>query len=309
MANLDLRLVRIFNIIYKTRSLTGAAALLSVTQPSVSYALSQLRRQLDDPLFVRGPEGMVPTAKATELFEVFSRSVNQIDLAVEGLESFDPSTSSRTFRLCLSDLGELAFLPAVMSRLVAEAPGVALDVVPMQIDRVAEWLERGEVDAAIASVTLPGHARQEVIFRERYVCLLPARLDRGKEALTIEEFCALRHVLIDQSSGHSQADAALASRGVERRGSLRVHHFSVLPGVLANTDLVAIVPFRVAVLFRQLWPVAIKELPVEVQGFDVSLYWQDTMTRSKAHSWFRDLLSRALGDVDMLSGANGRPQA
>jgi DNA-binding transcriptional LysR family regulator len=211
--------------------------------------------------------------------------------------------------LCLSDLGELAFLPAVMGRLVAEAPGVALDVVPMQIDRVAEWLERGKVDAAIASVTLPGHARQEVIFRERYVCLLPARLDRGTEALTIEEFCALRHVLIDQSSGHSQADAALAARGVERRGSLRVHHFSVLPGVLANTDLVAIVPFRVAVLFRQLWPVAIKELPVEVQGFDVSLYWQDTLTRSKAHSWFRDLLSRALSNVDMLSGANGMPQA
>jgi DNA-binding transcriptional LysR family regulator len=244
---------------------------------------------------------MVPTARAAELFEVFKRSVNEIDLVVESITSFDPATSGRTFRLCLSDLGELAFLPAVVERLMSEAPGVALEVVPMQIDRVPEWLERGEVDAAIASVDFPGQARREVISRERYVCVLPARLAGSGPTMTIEEFSRLRHVVIDQSTGHSQVDAALTAMGVEREVSLRVHHFSVLPGVLANSDLAVIVPSHVATLFGRLWPVAIKELPFEINSFDVSLYWQDTPTRSAALSWFLDVLTRSLTGTEVLS--------
>lgn len=301
VANLDLRLIRIFNLIYETKSLTRTASALSVTQPSVSYALSQLRKQLADPLFVRAPEGMVPTSRATELFKVFKRSVNEIDLVVESITSFDPATSRQVFRLCLSDLGELAFLPAIVNRLMSEAPGITLEVVPMQIGQVPEWLERGEVDAAIASVDFSGQARRKIIPQERYVCVLPARLAGAGSTITLEEFRRLRHVVIDQSLGHSQVDAALSAMGVERDVSLRIHHFSVLPGVLANSDLAVIVPLHVANLFGGSWPVVVKELPFKINRFDVSLYWQDTSTRSAALSWFLDLLTRSLIEAEVLT--------
>ncbi|YCK79751.1 LysR substrate-binding domain-containing protein (plasmid) [Arthrobacter sp. D3-18] len=301
MASLDLRLVRIFNLIFETGSLTRTASVLSVTQPSVSYALSQLRKQLADPLFIRGPEGMHPTARAVELFEVFKRSVNEIDLAVESLTLFDPMASNRTFRLCLSDLGELTFLPSIVNHLMSEAPGVSLDVVPMQIDRVPDWLERGEVDAAIASIDFPGQAHRQVISQERYVCVLPARLAGPGTTMTLEEFKGLRHVVIDRSSGHAQVDAALSSIGVEREVSLRVHHFSVLPGVLANSDLAVIVPLRVARSFGRLWPVVVKELPFDLQSFNVNLYWQGTQTRSPAIAWFLDVLTRSLSEAEVVS--------
>ncbi|GAA1248646.1 LysR family transcriptional regulator [Prauserella halophila] len=301
VSTLDLRLVRIFNLIYETKSLTSTAEALSVSQPAVSYALAQLRKQLADPLFIRNPEGMIPTARAAELFEVFKRSVNEIDLVVDSVTSFDPATSRRNFRLCLSDLGELTFLPALVDQLMSEAPGVALEVVPMQVDRVPEWLERGEIDAAIASVEFPGKARRNIISAERYVCVLPERLAGAGPTMTIEEFSELRHVVIDQSTGHYQVDAALRAMGVERKVNLRVHHFAVLPGVLANSDLAVIVPSQVATLFGRLWPVVVKELPFEISSFDVNLYWQDTPTRSTALSWFLDVLTRAV------AGSQGRP--
>lgn len=291
---MDLSLLRTFTAIYETGSLTRAALTLSVTQPSVSYGLGRLRKQLGDPLFIRTADGMIPTRRATELFETIKPAVAAIDATVEAGRTFDPASARQQFRLCLSDLGELAFLPPILHAFGNEAPHATLEVIPMQIDSVSRWLLRGEIDAAVASVPIEGADHHEILYQERYVCVLPENYPGSPEQLALDEFAALRHVAIDQSSGHSQADRLLESMGVERRVVLRLHHFSVLPQIVASNDYAAIVPFRVAELFTAQQPVTFRELPFNIPTFNVSLYWNGATPVSPARTWFREMIANAL---------------
>jgi DNA-binding transcriptional LysR family regulator len=291
---MDLHLIRTFLSIYETRSLTRAAAVLSVTQPSVSYALARLRKQLADPLFIRDPDGMAPTRRATELFKTFKTAVGAIDATVEAGRNFDPMLTTQQFRLCLSDLGELAFLPPILRAFGAEAPNATLEIVPMQIDSVSGWLMHGDIDAAVASVPVEGAEHHEVLYEERYVCVLSKSLGGSSGTLTEDEFASLRHVAIDPSSGHYQADQLLESMGVQRRIGLRMHHFSVLPHVIAGSDYAAIVPLRVAELFTAQWPVTLRELPFNMPSFNVSLYWNGTPPTPPARTWFHQSVTDSL---------------
>ncbi|WP_413249119.1 LysR family transcriptional regulator [Sinomonas flava] len=302
---LDLSLLRTFLAVYETGSVTGAATRMSVTQPSVSYALGRLRKQLDDPLFIRTRAAMVATERAQELYQVFRRSVADID-AVSSDQAFDPGTSELQFRLCLSDLGEFSFLPAILARLRHEAPKVALDVVPTDIAKVQGWLRQGQVDAAIASIPIPGLRRRTIISRDRYVCVLPAdRASAGspgtsggegarRATMSVEEFESLRHVVIDESAGHQQVDATLEEAGLRRRTVVRLRHFSVLPNLMNDSDVAAVMPLVAAEHFERQWPVVIRELPIPGPAFDVNLYWNEATSGSAAVQWFLRLLTEAL---------------
>lgn len=287
MASIDLTLLRTFNAIYETRNLTRASEELCVTQPSVSYALSRLRKQLGDQLFVRTASGVEPTVRAEELYLVFARAVSEIDAAVD--DDFAPASTERTFRLCLSDLGELTFLPAISARMATEAPHAALEIVPMHINDVREWMRRGQLDAAVASIDLPGLEKRELIAGDRYVCAMPKGAGGAGETMRLDEFKNARHVVVDQAAGHSQVEAAISKHGIDRRIVLRVPHFSVLPQVLPLGDLVAIIPMHVAQTYAADWDLDIRELPVPVPSFDVSLYSQAAHLLSPATRWFIDL--------------------
>ncbi|MFP3397791.1 LysR family transcriptional regulator [Brevibacterium sp. H602] len=289
MASIDLTLLRTFNAIFETRNLTRAAHELCVTQPSVSYALSRLRKQLGDRLFVRTASGVEPTVRAEELYMVFARAVSEIDAAVD--DDFDPSTTEKAFRLCLSDLGELTFLPAISARMASEAPHAALEIVPMHINDVREWMRRGQVDAAVASIDLPGLEKRELIAGDRYVCAMPGGAGGTGEEMSLEEFTNARHVVVDQAAGHDQVEAAISAHGIDRRVVLRVPHFSVLPQVLPLGNLVAIIPMHVAQTFAADWDFDIRELPVSVPSFDVSLYSQPADLLLPATQWFMDLVA------------------
>ncbi|MBH8716840.1 LysR family transcriptional regulator, partial [Pseudomonas aeruginosa] len=58
LSRLDLNLFRVFEVVYRERNLTRAAALLHLSQSAVSHALARLREQLGDPLFVRQGRGV-----------------------------------------------------------------------------------------------------------------------------------------------------------------------------------------------------------------------------------------------------------
>lgn len=293
--DLDLNLIRTFLSVYNTGSVTAASEELHVSQPTVSYTLRLLRQQLGDPLFVRGPKGMQPTARARELAEVFKTAVSSIDAALETSRRFDPSTYSGSFKLCLSDLGEMAFLPAVIERFSALAPNAVLKVVPMQISELSTWLVHGEIDAAVASVAVPGAARR-VLHKDRYVCVT-RKGNLNSPELTIEEFEGLGHVEIERATGHHQVDEMLAELGVHRRIALRVHHFSILPNILAACDLAALIPIRVARMFQLNWDLEFRELPVPVPDFEVAAYWNRRMAGSPGKSWFLDLVTMALQEA------------
>lgn len=295
MAAIDLNLVRVFVTLFDARSVTVAADRLNVTQPSVSYALSRLRDLFDDRLFVRSRDGMEPTFTAIQLYPTLRDSLAQIDSTLEENREFVPSSSHRRFRLALTDLGELALLPRILSHMHTEAPNVELEVIALEIDKVEEWLAAGKVNAVICSrpMTASGVARQ-VILKERYVCLLNQHHPTIGDHLSLEQFMEAKHAVVAASSGHGLAENVLAQRGLKRKVSLVVPHFSILPRVLQKSDLVVILPQQIASNFVNEAPLKALELPFEVPPFDVTLYWQAHTSRSPAQRWFCESIITAI---------------
>lgn len=297
MANIDLNLVRTFVILYETRSVTKTADLLFVTQPSVSYALSRLRELFKDRLFIRNKNGMEPTAISKQLYEELSYSLNMIENTVTNIQNFDPLISHKRFRVAMTDLGEMALLPAIVARLQIEAPDIEIEVVPLEIDKVVEWMSSGKIDAVMCSRRIEGsHIERHAMFEEHYVCVRHSQYATDKE-LTMEAFIAHKHALVTHSLGHGATEEVLADMGVKRKISLEVSHFLILPSILEKADLMAILPYRIARFFSQTNQLEIYNLPFDVPAFEVALHWQSQHNESTSHRWFRELIINALSEA------------
>lgn len=304
MANhFDLNLIPTFIALYEAGSVTAAADKLFVTQPSVSYALNKLRDHFDDPLFLRTRSGMQPTPLAKELYSGFKDIAQRANSVVESARSFAPEHSTRILRLALSDLGEMAMLPPILQRLNVEAPHIELEIISLNIDEVEAWLTDGKVDAAICSRTVPSKVlRSEVLMEERYVCLLDGGHPRIGKAMSLEQFMAEPHVIVTRTSGHGMTEDVLKQMGVERKVRLRIPHFSVLPKIIPQTDLLVILPSRIASMFSSLTdvhPMKHLELPFAVPTFEVVLHWHERSERSTAQQWFFSTLSAAVREAEV----------
>jgi DNA-binding transcriptional LysR family regulator len=294
MSGIDLNLLRVFVSISETGSLTASARDLHVTQPSVSHALSRLRKHFDDPLFLRGRSGMRPTALAAELYESFQGSLARIDQTIDSTRRFDPLTSARRFRICLSDVGEMNLLPRILEHIAGAAPSVELEVVPMQIERVAEWLTEGHVDAAIASTPVAGGVRSTPLLLDTYACLVRRDFPLVDGRMTMETFLAGRHAVVAASTGHHLAERAMEQLHLDRKTTVTVHHFSVLPPIVDRCDLIAVIPRGVGEPIVDHWPLMVVDLPFEVPTYEVRLYWQARDRETAAQLWFRRTVEQVL---------------
>jgi DNA-binding transcriptional LysR family regulator len=294
----DLNLIRAFIAIYETGSVSAAAKRLNITQPSVSHSLSRLRDLLQDPLFARTREGMVPTFNATQLFHAFRNALDSIETAISATRNFDPAVSTRCFRLALSDLGEHHFLPFLVKELQAIAPSVALEIVQLDSERITDWLTTGGIDAAVGNLQLTGgQARKRTLFTESYSCLLSAAHSRIRETLTLQEYVSASHVVVAPFSGHHLVEDVMTEMGVTRRIALRVPHFTNIVAVIASTDLLLTLPTRVARAFASDGRMRTLPLPFPISTFDVNLYWQPHTEDSMAQQWFCDTLTRVLSRI------------
>ncbi len=151
---LDLNLLLVFEAILLHRNVTAAAAHMGITQSAMSNALGRLRRHFDDTLFVNTRNGMLPTPRAQELSKPLQRALALVRSAAMSSDEFDPAKSRRTFRMHMTDVGEMVFLPTLVKRLDELGASVRVETVQLTSDQVREQLESGEID--FAAGYLPG---------------------------------------------------------------------------------------------------------------------------------------------------------
>ena len=212
--NLDLNLLRVFDAIFQTRSVTLASSNLHLTQPAVSKQLNRLRELLEDPLFVRTNDGMAPTPRAEAIAGAIRQALADVRNAVERQLGFDPSSSDRTFRIFMNDAGQMVLLPRVLALLAQEAPSVNIQTVQMPTLRMRSvGLESGDVDLAV------GYFEE---FDGYSGVVLPARGDAGHSWHMFQ-------VLIDfPAYGLSRAE--FQKRMAERGIGVGVH-YPCIPGL------------------------------------------------------------------------------
>ncbi|GEK53090.1 LysR family transcriptional regulator [Vreelandella venusta] len=294
----DLNLIKIFLAIYETGSVSGAAQRVHLTQPSVSYSLSRLRSLLNDPLFHRTRDGMQPTFSADKLYETFRTSLMNIELAIASTSEFDPLLSRRTFRIALSDLGEVFLLPILMKKFRAIAPNISIEVVSLEVSQVEDWLLKGRIDAAVGNLTfLKGKVDFLSIFEEFYTCLVCAQHPRIGKQLTLSQFLNEHHVSVSRTTGHSIVEDILKKLEISRHVSLTIPHFSVLPSIIPDSEVIVCLPSRVAGMFAKNGNTKVMKIPLDLPKFEVGIYWANQLEDTAAQQWLTQTIHQTLTNI------------
>jgi DNA-binding transcriptional LysR family regulator len=293
----DLNLLRVLAAIHRTRSVTAAGKALSLSQSATSNALSRLRHFFDDELFVRSPGGLQPTRLCERLAPAVLAQLRSLEETVTGKEEFDPATSAIDWKLSLSDLGEMLFLPSLAAALRTEAPRARLANISVAAADVAAALEMREIDFAVG-ILQPRHrgVHAELLFREQYVALTsrawrPATGRAGRSLSPAQLAQASLVVASPTATFHSSVEQMLARMKLADRIVLRARHFSALPELAHSTDLLAIVPDAYAKNLGQRFDLKVWQLP-GAPFYDVRLCWHASAARSPAHQWMRSLMHR-----------------
>ncbi len=287
MDQIDLNLIRVFVAIYETQSATVAAEQLNITQPTVSYGLGKLREALSDHLFVRDRRSLKPTPRANMLYPRFRDALNSIGNAIEETQSFDPRTDSRVFSIAMTDIGSLYFLPSLEADFQDKAPGIGVEIRQVQVDEIVDQLSSGRLDAAVGNLpSLRGQTRSAVIFREHYVCLVGKKQALAVGEMTMDTFLASRHVAVSSTySGHRLAEDALQDLGISRRIVVRTPYYTALPLLISNSDLIVLLPSRIARIFASQTDVVAMPAPMDLPEFDVRMHWHRRHGTSPALLW------------------------
>ncbi len=300
---LDLNLLRVLAAIHRTGSVTAAGRALALSQPATSNALARLRDYFQDDLFVRSPGGLKPTRLCERVAPEVLAQLRQLEAVVTGRDEFSPATSEQHWRLSLSDLGEMMFLPPLARELRTRAPGTRLSNVSVAASEVPAALEAREIDFAIG-ILQPRHrsVRAELLFRENYVAMTSAswrppgaRESQGaarRTRLTVAQLAAAPLVVAAPTATfHQSVDDMLARLKLSDRIALRARHFGALPELALTTDLLAIVPEMYAANLRERHGLRVWDLPARVlPAYEVRLVWHASTAQDAAQQWVCQLV-------------------
>ncbi len=146
----DLNLLKAFDALMGERAVTRAAGRIGLSQPAMSHALSRLRSLFADDLFVRTATRMEPTARAREIAPLIAAAIEQIEAALNLGAGFDPAKSAAIFTAGMAEYAEIALVGPLARAFAREAPGATLRLLPATGTDIAEQLDRGAIDVAVA---------------------------------------------------------------------------------------------------------------------------------------------------------------
>ena len=303
---LDLNLLRVFDEVMAERSLTRAARNLSLTQPAVSNALRRLRDTLGDELVQRSGQAMAPTPRALAIWPSVREALQQLQESLAPSE-FVPASANTTFVLAMADATAAELIPGLVETLELEAPGVSVRVVPLTTRDPRRLLDEESCDLAVgyfpsvlADITARAQSGEAMPFNHlrlydgEYVCVMRTGHTLASGPLTLNRFCAARHMLVSFSGRpYGSIDESLASLGRKRKVVLTVNQFFTAGRVVAHSNLLTVLPrhfVRVTGIAEQL---VLRPLPFEVSPVHVDAVWHRRAQQHSGHVWLRQALVRA----------------
>ena len=294
--DLSLNLLATLEAILRTGQVSRAAEALGVTQPAVSHALKRLRTQLGDPLLVRTAAGMSLTPRAQELQATLLPLVRQLQASLQS-PVFTPATAQRTFTLAMSDLGEFQLPHGLLQDFRAQAPACRLRCMQVPVPEIAAALECGASDLALGGMlpAMPPGLRQRRLFDYDYVCI--ARAARGTpRTLTRATYSTAPHAVVSRSGDFEDfIEKPLQQLRLRRNKVISLSSTVAAARLVAQSDLIATVPRRVAGQLQELFPLACMELPMRLPRVVSRMYWHERCHSDAASRWLRALVELHLG--------------
>lgn len=296
LSDKDLNLFVVFDTIYTEKNLTKAGQVLGITQPAVSNALSRLRDQFKDELFVRSSKGMTPTPVAENMIGDIRIALDLIRNSITESETFSPKTAKATFKISIGDTSEYRLLPELIKNISNSAPDIDVQSYLTPRTETPKELAAGNIDFAIdPPIHSNTNLRSKKIYQDDYVLVVNKKHPIAKKKeISLEDYLDLSHIHISKRpSGLGQVDTTLNRLGIKRRIALRAQHFLVAPYIIeqSNLAMTTIKSFAKGREFKVL------KLPFKINPLVLHLYWHVNKHSDPANKWMRRLIFSTYGKI------------
>ncbi|SFV07294.1 LysR family transcriptional regulator [Pseudoduganella namucuonensis] len=295
---LDLNLLVTLETLLVEQNVTHAAERLHLSQPAVSAQLNRLRELFDDPLLIPVQRGMTPTAKAMDLLDPLRQALDQVRATLAEHRNFNPAKASLTVTIACTDYLQATVVQPLAIALRKRAPGVRIALRHLDPAELEAQMASGQVDLALMTPEHgPASLRSRHLFDERYVLIGRHRHPGLRRGLTVEQFARLDQVIVSLRGGDftTPVDEGLAALGYKRKVALSAASFLFVPGLVAQSDFVALVPERLVRASREALKVV--ECPFPVPGFAVSMLWHERNHGHSGQRWVREVVMELSGQA------------
>ena len=307
MLSIDLNLLAVFDALYELRSTTRAAGRLNLTQSAVSHSLRRLRDTLGDPLFIRSGRTLQPTARAGEMAPLIREGLSRFHHALSP-GNFDPATANRTFSIAAGAYFCTLFIPDLIIRTSIAAPGITLRVAPVGQELLSA-LDDGSIDLALGAFgQVPTRLRIEPLFHDDLVWIAASNNPLAGRPVSLEEIMASPRLRIGAPPPFGLSTSLSANFGLEinpvadligRRTSDTeqvsgvVYDSLTAVTIAGQTDMVALVPRRLATAHGKRLGITILAIDWVEAGFDVAMLWHGRFDTDEGATWLRSQLRAA----------------
>jgi DNA-binding transcriptional LysR family regulator len=288
---LDRGLIRTVEALLRAGKLNRVADLVAMSAPIAAFALAKLREMVGDPLLIPTAAGVELTARAKRLAAPLRELLERITEILPRPELFDPAFCETTFVVAATDYAGCVVGPRLAAAFAERAPRARLELTALRSAAIVKALDAGEFDLAIGTgFRETSRVRIERLFNERFRCVARKGHPRVSKQLTARAYAAEPHVLVAPTDAQlAKLDPALSDPGRKRRAGVTVPHFLLVTEIVAQSDLVATLPERVAragdARLQVLAP------PVKLAGFSISQAWGEAADADPAHLWLRGLVA------------------
>lgn len=290
---IDLNLLRTFDVLMQERSVTKAALRLGRTQSAISHALAKLREIFNDDLFSRDAGTMEPTARAKELAVVLTRALSDIRQVVDRHLNFEPATTFRNFRIGLSDSAAVTILPSLITNFSAQAPNATLNVLHTRESEVVELLKSKEIECAVlGNISLKDEHLTVVQISTHTMVCAGWKGNPLLDDFSQEKYLASPHLQISaDGKANGVADVVLKGLGLKRKVVATIPHYLVAPWVIKGTPLVTVFGDDFIYALSEETETRILPSPFPLPDVRVCMVYERTAEAEAGHAWLRSLIT------------------
>lgn len=299
LSRADLNLLALFEVVLEERHVGRAADRLRLTPSAVSHGLGRLRRLLNDPVFLRTPKGVVPTARATELAGPIAEVLARVRSVIATAAPFDPATSTRRFAIGAPDGISAVVLHPLLIALRRVAPRINISVRQILPSPARVWetaladLEARAMDIAIIpSDDIVPRFEKRFVYQEDFVIAMRKGHAFAADP-TLKRFCDMQHLVVSHTGDpYGFVDEALASRGLARRIGLTVPNFMLALATIAETSLISALPRRLVAMNAARFGIVAVDAPLSLPTFRLNAVAPKVAMMDEGLTWLFDLLAR-----------------
>lgn len=303
----DLNLLRVLDGMLAERNTTRVAEIVGLSQPAVSAALRRLREALGDPLFVREGNVLVPTPFARSLENPVHSALVSLEHALSGGTPFDPVICARSFTIAGSDFFNEMLMPKLIDTVRRVAPNVRLKLLPADVDNLFDPLSASRFDMALSgSLPQPDWIERAAAFQASFVVTARDNHPDIREAgigwgdvMPLGLFCTLAHAIFSVTDDYERPeDSILAGLGRRRHVAVSIPGFYGVGRIVAQSDLLGVLPVRFALSIAGRLGLQIYRLPFGMPMTQLFLYWHKRESANREHIWLRNMVLHLLAPLD-----------